>query len=391
MPHFLAIVFFLCGLVFAQGSSVFSGNSNLISGESGISARSAIALQPSYAEVQVDSSYVLGPGDFLDIILENKYLTVQIYPDGTVAIEECGSVVVGGKTLAEARTLILDLVGKRYKRDYTFVQLSSLKRFRVTVMGAVNQVGQHTVEAQTRLSFFIRQVGGVLSNANTEDVRIIRGSDTLHVDFHKLTVSGDFDSDVMLQQGDRIFVPFYDVGENVTLIFPHIRTSVPYKEGRTLQDYYNLSGIERSHNYGYKAVCIREPGEKARWIQLADMGKTYVAKNAEVEFHLMQMQVYVGGSVARIGQVDYNPSWHAIDYIGASGISPVTGSWGQVRVWRGTEPQPISVKVAEDPILPGDYIEIPKSRYESFKDFTLFIASLLTVVSSAFIIYVNYK
>ena len=42
-------------------------------------------------------------------------------------------------------------------------------------------------------------------------------------------------------------------------------------------------------------------------------------------------------------------------------------------------------------IMPGDYIEIPKSHYESFKDFTLFLASLLTVISSAFIIYVNYK
>ena len=44
-----------------------------------------------------------------------------------------------------------------------------------------------------------------------------------------------------------------------------------------------------------------------------------------------------------------------------------------------------------DPILPGDFIELPKSTYERFKDFTLFVASLLTVVSSAFIIYVNYK
>jgi hypothetical protein len=41
--------------------------------------------------------------------------------------------------------------------------------------------------------------------------------------------------------------------------------------------------------------------------------------------------------------------------------------------------------------MPGDYIEVPKSHYESFKDFTLFLASLLTVISSAFIIYVNYN
>jgi hypothetical protein len=36
-------------------------------------------------------------------------------------------------------------------------------------------------------------------------------------------------------------------------------------------------------------------------------------------------------------------------------------------------------------------IEIPRSRYESFKDFTLFLASLLTVISSALIVYVTYN
>ena len=126
MPHFLAIVLFVFGSALAQ-SSLFGGSASLLSGEQSLPSRSATVLQPAYSEVQVDSSYVLGPGDFLDIMLENKYLTVQIYPDGSVAIEECGAVVVGGKTVAEARQLILDLVGKRYKREYCFVQLSSLK------------------------------------------------------------------------------------------------------------------------------------------------------------------------------------------------------------------------------------------------------------------------
>ncbi len=60
-------------------------------------------------------------------------------------------------------------------------------------------------------------------------------------------------------------------------------------------------------------------------------------------------------------------------------------------MWRGKKPEPLYLSVTEDQILPGDYIEVPKSHYESFKDFTLFLASLLTVISSAFIIYVNYK
>ena len=103
------------------------------------------------------------------------------------------------------------------------------------------------------------------------------------------------------------------------------------------------------------------------------------------------MVVYVGGAVNFIGRYGYNPTWHAIDYISSGGINTITGSWNQVKVWRGTTPKAISVNVATDPILPGDYIEIPKSHYESFKDFTLFMASLLSVISSAFIIYVNYK
>lgn len=145
------------------------------------------------------------------------------------------------------------------------------------------------------------------------------------------------------------------------------------------------------HNVGYKAVCVREPGQAPRWITLSEMKTTKVAPNTEVEFSVQEMLVYVGGAVNFLGRYPYNPSWHALDYAGAAGLNPITGSWNQIRVWRGSKPEPLSLSVTEDQILPGDYIEIPKSHYESFKDFTLFLASLLTVISSAFIIYVNYK
>ena len=101
--------------------------------------------------------------------------------------------------------------------------------------------------------------------------------------------------------------------------------------------------------------------------------------------------MYLGGSVNYIGRYAYNPTWHAIDYITSGGVNPNTGSWSQVKVWRGPEPKAISINVATDPILPGDYIEVPKSHYESFKDFTMFLAQLVTVISSAFIIYATYK
>ena len=388
MQRLFVFIAFLCVFGFAD-DDLFK--SSVMQSKSGISSRNSVTMQPTFAEVSVDSSYVLGPGDFLDLMLENNYLSVQVYPDGSVAVEECGAVNVGGKTLAEARELIMDLVSKRYKREYCFVQLAALKKFKVNIMGAVSRVGQHLVEPQTRLSLFIRDVGGLLVNSNAEDIMVIRGADTIHVDYNVMTLQGKFDNDVMLEQGDKVFVPYVAMGDNIAMIFPGYRVSVAYDENRTLDEYFELAGGARLHNYGYKAVCVREPGKPPRWITLSEMKETKVSPNTEVEFSVQEMLVYVGGAVNFLGRYPYNATWHAIDYAAAAGINTNTGSWSQIKVWRGNKPAPLSLSVTEDQILPGDYIEVPKSRYESFKDFTLFLASLLTVISSAFIIYVNYK
>ncbi|OWV23363.1 sugar transporter [Fibrobacter sp. UWB2] len=391
MRSFIVYLLLACVCAFAS-ESMFgnSGTKSLVLGE-GTSTRGAASLTPMYAEMAVDSNYVLGPGDFLDLMLEDKYLSIQVYPDGNVAVEECGAVHVGGKTFGEAQKMILDLVSKRYKREFCFVQLAALKKFRVNAMGAVGLVGQHIVDPQTRLSQFIRAIGNPLANANTEDVQVIRGKDTIHVNYTTMTTNGEFENDVMLEQGDKIFVPFVPMGDNVTLLFPGYRTSVAYRPERTLADYFDLAGANRMHNFGYKSVCVREPDKDPRWITLAEMKTTTVEPNTEIEFFVKELFVYVGGALNFIGRYNYNPTWHAIDYIASSGVNTVTGNWNQVKVWRGKKPEATSINVASDPILPGDFIELPKSHYESFKDFTIFMASLLSVISTVFIIYTTNK
>ena len=115
MLRLIATILLLAISAFADGEAYL--NSTLMGGSNALSPRNSATLAPSYAENPVDSSYKLGPGDILDIGLENNYLAVQVYPDGNVAIEECGTVNVLGKSIDEARELILDLVSKRYKRE----------------------------------------------------------------------------------------------------------------------------------------------------------------------------------------------------------------------------------------------------------------------------------
>ncbi len=115
----LAFFLLLCTGLFAADIGNFS---SVPANSPSSFQRSSVTMQPTYSEGLVDSNYKLGPGDYLDIMLENNYLSAKVYPDGNVVIEECGSVNVAGKTIAEAREEILKLVSTRYNP----IALSSL-------------------------------------------------------------------------------------------------------------------------------------------------------------------------------------------------------------------------------------------------------------------------
>ncbi len=355
--------------------------------------RGNVSLMPMVVESQVDSNYIVGPGDFFDLFLENNYFSVQVNADGTIAVSECGVINVGGKTLNEAKREILRAISVKYSAQYSSVQLSRLKSFMVSVMGAVLQTGQVPVEAQTKLSTLLRNMGGFLPTADKEKIVVIRGQDSLKVDYNKVVRLGDFSSDLVLMQGDRIFVPFVDMSTAVTLVFPDRRVPVTYNDNRSVADYYLMaSGSDvESSGLSFIKIVARDGSEKK--ISTSEAKNVAVSASSEIYCDNRGSNnqfVYVGGAVAAMGRVPYNPDYHALDYIAAAGVTPFTGSWNQVHVVRGNR-ETIDVNATEDEILPGDYIEIPKSRYEIFKDITLFLASLLTVVSSSLIIYMSYR
>ena len=392
--RFFKIFFFLlvtlCGVTSVFAADLSSFQSLSTSNAPTSVARNTVTMQPSYSEGIVDSSYTLGPGDYLDITLESTYLSVKVYPDGNIIIEECGSLNVNGKTLAEVRKEIRELVSKRYNPEYCFVQLAQLKKIIVNVMGAVSQVGQVLVEPQTRLSRLLQMVGGILPAGRDEDVQIIRGNDTIHVDYLKVINEGDFANDLIMKQGDQVYVPFSNLKDAVTIILSNYRSAIPYKEGETVAYYFERAGGTRIPNIGYQSVSIREKDGKTTSLPLLDAEKTVVPAGAEIEYTMKSLIVYVGGAVAGVGRQQYNPAWHALDYIAAAGVTTISGSFDQVKVIRGDR-ETVYVNATGDPILPGDYIEIPKSNYERFKDFTLFMSSLLTVLASALTIYVYYN
>jgi protein involved in polysaccharide export with SLBB domain len=385
----LILLFFSC-LAFSA-SDIKSPSSFGFSLPSTKSARNSIAMEPMAVEGVIDSSYKLGPGDYLDIMLEQDFFSLQILSDGSIAIEECGIVQIAGKTLAEAREEIVKVASKKYNPEYVFVQLSQMKKFVVSVMGAVKQVGQMVVDPQTRLSMALQKADNILGTGRKDDVWVIRKGDTLHINCVEIFDKGNFEQDILLEQGDRIYVPFMNTLDMIALIFPGgSRVGVPYDSSSTIAQYFEKAGGDRMHNMGYQSVTIRYPDKTTKVISAKELNHWKVPPQTEIEFSVKTLFVYVGGAVMAMGKIPYESSWHAIDYIAASGILTQTGTWSQVSVVRGDQ-EKIKVNVSTDQILPGDYIEIPKSRYETFKDVTMFLASLLSVISTAVVIYVNFK
>ena len=70
MKSFFVCILLVCVCAFASESMFGNSGSarSLILGE-GSSMRGEASLTPMYAEMAVDSSYVIGPGDFLDLML----------------------------------------------------------------------------------------------------------------------------------------------------------------------------------------------------------------------------------------------------------------------------------------------------------------------------------
>ena len=141
--HFLFFFAMICCYAMNVSAGVSGGDATSYSATqllensgNGSLSRNSVVMTPATSEGLVDSNYKLGPGDYLDIVLEDTYLSVQVYPDGSIIINECGSVNVAGKTVAEARDAILQIVAKRYNPKYCFVQLAQMKKFKVNVMGA---------------------------------------------------------------------------------------------------------------------------------------------------------------------------------------------------------------------------------------------------------------
>jgi polysaccharide export outer membrane protein len=191
--------------------------------------------------------YVVGTGDVLSVDLwgeVNLNHRLKITPEGNLLIPGVGRVEVGGRPLKEAKKVIRDAVMKSYKNVEVTVTLVELRRFKVSVAGAVKAPGIYAVFANTRVSEVITQAGGLLENSSSRNIEITHSDGTISkADVLKFWRTGERTRNPYVLGGDLILVPARETDINACGIYGAVKSSgeFEYVSEDSLLDLINLA------------------------------------------------------------------------------------------------------------------------------------------------------
>lgn len=177
------------------------------------------------------SRYILGPGDevSLSVVGLPEFSQPQvILPDGTIAVPLLGSVSANGKTLQELETSITRRLSFYLIEPSVTLSLLSLRPVSVVVAGEVNRPGPIQLESLTAssganaptLTAALATAGGIRRTADLRNVTVQRrlpdgDQTTFTVDLWESIFQGSQSEDVILRDGDTIFISRISEGSNV--------------------------------------------------------------------------------------------------------------------------------------------------------------------------------
>jgi polysaccharide export outer membrane protein len=180
---------------------------------------------------QQEGLYRLGPGDNLqiDVFGVPEFSGAQrVLVDGTVTLPTIGSVVVQGLTLKQASDELALRLAAVVQSPLVTMRVLEARPLRIAVVGEVNRPGAYvttavgtasitgaarvTQVAIPTVSQLIQTAGGITQAADIRRVQVtrrqVRGTDQLFtLNLWDLVTTGDLSRDLILLDGDTVFVP----------------------------------------------------------------------------------------------------------------------------------------------------------------------------------------
>jgi polysaccharide export outer membrane protein len=165
--------------------------------------------------------YLLCPPDEIEVHCskapEINLQRQQIRPDGKVSFEAIGEVEAAGKTAAQVAEIVRQKIVELYKLsgdNPVDVRVVAFRSKRYYVLGQVSNPGAQVYSGRDTVLGAIALAGSPTVLAWQERIQVIRPSHdedvkakVFEVNFDRLSAHGEAGQDVLLEEGDIVFVP----------------------------------------------------------------------------------------------------------------------------------------------------------------------------------------
>ena len=164
----------------------------------------------------VPDDYVLGPDDQMVLILTGEVELTQplvVTREGFVVVPNVGRISVANLTMANLRVLLRTRLANSYSgigRGTVFVSvtLTQLRTIQIYVTGEVAQAGAYQMASVATVTNALYAAGGPTEMGSLREIKVQRRSgDDVSLDLYPYLLDGDVSGDVILRQGDVVFVP----------------------------------------------------------------------------------------------------------------------------------------------------------------------------------------
>ena len=197
------------------------------------------------SNIPISSDYILGPGDKLQITLfgnANAQFESFITREGMVYLPNLGPVNLLGLTFEDATKLIKNKVKSELIGTEVSISLKQLRSISIYLLGEAYKPGSYTVSGLSSVSNALFVSGGVNKNGSLRNIQVRRNNKTIATyDFYEFLLKGSLESDIRLQDGDIIFIPFIERRVKVGGAFRRPAT-FEFKDGESISDAIFLAG-----------------------------------------------------------------------------------------------------------------------------------------------------
>ena len=193
----------------------------------------------------MSASYVLGPGDK---ILVNFYGSEEIEEktlinrEGLVVLPLLGPVYLQGMSFSEAS----EFLKKKAKNELLGVEVNlsirDVRSIGIYILGEAYKPGKYVMSGLSSITNALYISGGVSEKGSLRNIQIRRNNQIIATyDFYDFLLKGSVSTNINLEDGDVIFIPFIEESISLGGAFkrPH---RYEIKNGETIKDAIQLAG-----------------------------------------------------------------------------------------------------------------------------------------------------